>query len=340
MSDEGYFSGSQYDPETVRFFDVAHEGAQIRAIAAHIQHLSDLRGAEFRSIVILPTDQVARASAEMVVELISPLPWPISITDKLPHYVGPLDAVVVVGERSDADWASLALITAARRGATTALIGPGRGPLDEDAPEETLSFPIPPTADGASPSRYITGLLAILWSITDAEVIVAERLHELADAADEELQQLSPERDATVNPGRALRDFTADARVVHTGSRLEQPADLPAGVNVGLAVARCAATIWSTRGLSGEFLEPELVPMVLERNQESAPKDDIFYDPFLDGEKNLVPLKIIVWGQADSALPHSLAMACTDADTSDLVCAVRLLVRAFAATAYDVSKED
>src|SRR5699024_11234763 len=83
---------------------------------------SDLRGAEFRSIVILPTDQVARASAEMVVELISPLPWPISITDKLPHYVGPLDAVVVVGERSDADWASLALITAARRGATTALI--------------------------------------------------------------------------------------------------------------------------------------------------------------------------------------------------------------------------
>ena len=36
MTDEGYFSGSQYDPETVRFFDVAHEGAHIRAIAAHI----------------------------------------------------------------------------------------------------------------------------------------------------------------------------------------------------------------------------------------------------------------------------------------------------------------
>src|SRR5699024_1561599 len=69
-------------------------------------------------------------------------------------------------------------------------------------------------------------------------------------------------------------------------------------------------------------------------------KDDIFYDPFLDGEKNLVPLKIIVWGQADSALPHSLAMACTDAETSDFVCAVRLLVCAFAATASAVSKAD
>src|SRR5690625_6712520 len=91
MTDEGYFSGSQYDPETVRFFDVAHEGAHIRAIAAHIQHLNVVRGAEYRSIVILPTDQVARASAEMVSELISPLAWPITIADKLPHFVGPLD---------------------------------------------------------------------------------------------------------------------------------------------------------------------------------------------------------------------------------------------------------
>ncbi|MEY8578922.1 hypothetical protein AALI21_11545 [Corynebacteriaceae bacterium 6-324] len=340
MTDDGYFSGAAYDPETVRFFDVAHEGAQIRTIAAHTQHLGTLRGAEFRSIVILPTDQVARAAAEMVIELISPLPWPMSVTDKLPHFVGPLDLVIVVGERADADWASLALISAARRGATTALIGPGRGPLNEDAPADTISFPTPPTADGASPSRYITGLLALLWSITDDGVMVADRLHELADAADAELEQLSPERDATVNPGRALRDFTADARMIHTGSRVDQPAGLPAGINVGVTVARCAASIWSTRGLSGEFLEPEQVPVVLERSQESSASDDIFYDPFLDGEKSLVPLRVIVWGQAQSQLPNSLAMACTDTDTSDLVCAVQLLTRAFAATAYDVSKED
>src|SRR5699024_2556417 len=141
MTDEGYFSGSQYDPETVRFFDVAHEGAQIRAIAAHIQHICVVRGAEFRSIVILPTDQVARASAEMVVELISPLACPITITVKLPHFVGPLDLFVVVGERSDAESASLALLTAARRGDTSALIGPTRGPLTEAASEETLTFP-------------------------------------------------------------------------------------------------------------------------------------------------------------------------------------------------------
>ena len=340
MNDDGYFSGAQYDPETVRFFDVAHEGAQIRTIAAHTQHLGALRGAEFRSIIILPTDQVARGSAEMVVELNSPLLTPITITDKLPHFVGALDLVVVVGERADADWASLALISAARRGASCALIGPGRGPLHEDAPEAAINFPVPPTADGASPSRYVAGLLALLWSISDDGVMVADRLHELADAADAELEQLSPERDATVNPGRALRDFTANARVIHTASRVEQPADLPAGVNVGLAVARCAATIWSSRGLSGEFLEPELVPVALERNQESAAGDDVFYDPFLDGEKTLVPLKTIVWGQAQSHLPNSLAMACTDTDTSDLVCAVQLLTRAFAATAYDVSKED
>src|SRR5690625_6969631 len=107
-----------------------------------------------------------------------------------------------------------------------------------------------------------------------------------------------------------------------------------------MAVARCAAQIWSEHGLSGESVEPELVPMVLERNQDNSARDDIFYDPFLDGEKTLVPLEITVWRQAQTHLPHSLAMSCTDPGPSDLVCAVQLLIRAFPATAYDVLTDD
>ncbi|MFH0412133.1 hypothetical protein ACG98H_08545 [Corynebacterium sp. L4756] len=340
MTDDGYFSGANYDPETVRFFDVAHAGAHIRTIAAHTQYLSTLRGTEFRAVAILPTDQIAHATAELTVELISPLTVPITIADRLPLYVGPLDLVVVVGERADADWASLALIEAARRGATTVLIGPSRGPIHEDAPEDTITFPVPPTAGGAAPSRYLAGLVALQWSVTQDEIMVADKLHELADAADAELEQLSPERDVTVNPGRELRDFVEGARVVHTGSRSLASPDFPHRVEVGLSIARCAATLFSAHGLAGEFLEPELIPVVLDRQPSSPASDDIFHDPFLDGEKSQVPLKIIVWGQAESHLPGSLAVACTDTDTSDLVCAVQLLTRAFAATAYDISKED
>ena len=122
-----------YDAETVRFFDVAHEGAQIRLVAGEVERWGEaLSGLNPRSLVIIPTDAIARQAAHLGVGLAEPLRIPIVVTESLPRYVGALDVVVVVGEPDECDWASRALITASQRGATTVLIGPAKGPLVED----------------------------------------------------------------------------------------------------------------------------------------------------------------------------------------------------------------
>ena len=97
-----------YDAETVRFFDVAHEGAQIRLLAGEVELWSEaLRGLNPRSLVIIPTDAIAREAAHLGVGLAEPLRIPLVVTESLPRYVGALDVVVVVGETGECDWACL-----------------------------------------------------------------------------------------------------------------------------------------------------------------------------------------------------------------------------------------
>ena len=55
---------TQWTPEQVRFFDIAHEGAQLRALAGQAAGLNAyLAGLRPRSVVVLATDQVAAAAA-------------------------------------------------------------------------------------------------------------------------------------------------------------------------------------------------------------------------------------------------------------------------------------
>lgn len=73
MDDQQYYDGSgRYDRETVLFFDVAHEGAQLRAVAEAAQRLDSLRAVDPRSVVVIATDQISRAAAQAVVELRAP----------------------------------------------------------------------------------------------------------------------------------------------------------------------------------------------------------------------------------------------------------------------------
>ena len=47
-----YYSGAgHYDRETVRFFDVAHEGAQLRAVAGALPQIERLRGMQPLSLI-------------------------------------------------------------------------------------------------------------------------------------------------------------------------------------------------------------------------------------------------------------------------------------------------
>lgn len=331
-----YYAGSgSYDRETVRFFDVAHEGGQVRAVASIAGELGGLRGLTPRSLVVVGTDQVSRAAARAAVKLRDPLPLPVVVTATLPDYVGPLDVILVVGscaddERTGRD--SRALLTAAARGAETILAGPARGAILEDAPAGVVKAPTLPTADGASPLRA----MALVWALLDALVqppeIVGEFLTALADEVDSELEALSPQRDESVNAARQLRAFAEGTHVLHTGFT-------PSGD----AVAALAAELWATRGLaSGYVARAELGPAL---EDVSAAARDPFHDPFLpslaDGPQ-LVPLKTVVWDGEDSPeafpLPNSRVES-ADSSSRGVLGAVsmaaRLSVRAYAATAMN-----
>ena len=99
--DNSYLDGSHYDRETVAFYDVAHEGAQVRTVAGVLDQLGGLYGLNPRSVIILPTDQISRAAARFVGAMRSPLRLPVVVTDVLPGYVGALDIVVAVGADAD-----------------------------------------------------------------------------------------------------------------------------------------------------------------------------------------------------------------------------------------------
>lgn len=332
--DREYFEGSGYDRETVRFFDVAHEGAQIRAVAGALSELTRLRGASIRSVIIIAPDHLARVAAHFAVAQRSPLRIPVVVTDALPAYVGALDVILALSDRGDDSRLAQGLITADRRGAATVLAGPYRGPLLEDTPGDTVVIPALPTVAGFSPSRVIAAVVALLDVLEEGDVPVGDTLSALADNVDAELSVLSPERDESVNPGRQLRSFVEGARVVHTGEPDRGDGDGAVGVHV----AELVAHLWSAAGLASGFADPADFPAALGDEPEAV-ADSIFHDPFIDGPENAVTLKTIVWAAASSPLPRSLPVRVDTAAPTlgRLDVALRLIVRALAAPTYTVA---
>jgi hypothetical protein len=360
---------NSYDPETVRYFDIAHEGAQIRAIAQALPEIEKaVSGIDPRSVIILATDQVSRACAEFITSAPTPASgravtgrWPVAVASALPGYVGALDVVIVVGERGECDWASQALITAHNRGATCVYAGPAEGPLAGDVPQSELQIPALPGVEGLSPARVIATIYAVLALANRGAARnpeLAGVLMDWAAAVDHELENLSPARGADINPGRELARFVAGAWSIHSG--LGQPHSPEGTPTLGQRIGHVAAALWSAHGIPAAAVDTAQLPMVLEKYHERAREldagtshvDDIFYDPFIDGEApraDLVPLKVILWAQDNTDLPHALAvnsMASHSAEgrsvtgesaspeLSDIRTALCLIARAYAVTAY------
>ena len=351
-----YFDSSGYDTETVRFFDIAHEGAQVRNLSAALEEFSRANaGGALRSVIVIPTDQLARAVAECAIELHHPHQQPVVIAEDLPPYAGVLDVVVVVGERASLDRVSQALITAGQRGCTCAFLGPDSGPLREDAPENTIVFPALPTAQGGSPARYLFGLVGILWVLNGEGELAQRRIAALADDIDEELVSLSPQRDSTVNPGRQLRQWATGGsvtKIIHTSAfdpAWESATAAGEPGPTGPAVARCAAAIWAQHGLPGTYLAAPEIPSAIQSAQRifgdagTGAGEDIFHDPYVDPDPHGVNFKTIIWGHQEATMPSSFAVDCAETDPQpglrELSRAARLLTRAFAATAYDNNED-
>lgn len=316
------FSDAGYDPEAVRFFDIAHEGAQVRAIAAALES-GQLAPTQARSLVVIPTDRVARACAHFVAgrQQAQPLQQPIMVCNALPAFVGALDTVVVIGERTDDLRHLEALVDAASRGARTILVAPERGVLVEEAPEDCAVIAPLPGHAGPSPARYICGLEALADAYGGAGVVAQENLEELAAALDEILVGLAPDKGEELNVARQLADVAAGP-TIHCGQ-----------------VAPVVAELWATVGRCTAVLEPEEIPAARERAGRQS-ETDPFYDPLIDGPR-LVGSKVIMW--ADS-VDTAAAAELTYGPDVFVVHPERaqehplgLVARAFAATAYDPS---
>lgn len=321
-----YYDGSRYDPETVRFFDVAHEGAQVRAVSGVVDRLAELRGRQPRSIVVVATDQSALASARFAAATRAPLRMPLVVCDRMPGYIGPLDVVMAVGDKADDPTTAQSLITAANRGATTMFVGPSGGPILEDLPADCLVVPALPTAAGASPARTVTAVCTLLDALEEDPRLIAERLTKLAEEIDDEASQLSPERGEVVNLGRQLHAWVDGARVVHTG------------VDRGwTAAAELIAALWSSRGLASGWTTPEELPSAL---RDVPAQSDIFHDPFLDGPFAVLPLKVIVWGAETTDLANATAVAAPASGLGRLGQVHRLITRGLAVTTYNGSEDD
>ena len=292
-----------------RFYDPAHEGAQVRAVAGVISDsaLADLAGAGFRSVVVLIDDHLAHDAAALAVTLLGPLPLPVVVARQLPSYVGALDVVLAVASHGESPDLERGLALAAGRGSVTVLAGPPEGPVPEDAPEDTARIPVLPGVTTRSPARVAAAVLAVVQSLSRTPDAIAGHLRTVADAIDHELEALSPERDPLVNPARTLLEGVQGRRVVHTGAT-------PAGA----AVARIAATLWTEEGLTSASLSDA---SALRPEQEP----DLFHDPYLDPEPAMLPLVLVLWdadpraaAQGSRVLPQSGDLdAAAEAATSD-----------------------
>lgn len=325
MADDYYFgSGTlgENNVETIRFFDVAHEGAQVRNIAGVVAEgrLERLHRLNPRSLVVVATDQLSRAAAQAVATLRSPLRLPMVVATALPNYVGALDLVVVVGDRNSSE-AHQALQVAAARGAVTALVGT-HGPVAEDAPEQTLRFPVLPAGVGSSPTRTMSAVCSILDLLEEDPDLVVQRLHSTADAIDTELESLSPERDEMVNLGRQLRSHVTGAHAVHTGNR---------------AIAELVATLWTLKGIPSTSADVVELPEVFT---DSDPTEDLFHDPFLDPPGKVIPLKAVVWAAELRGVPAALEQNCSVDTPGPVAEALTLITRGYAATTYTPDPEE
>lgn len=323
MADD-YYSGTlgENSVETIRFFDVAHEGAQVRNIAGVVEErrLERLHRLNPRSLVVVATDQISRAAAQAVVTLRSPLRLPVVVTTALPNYVGALDLVVVVGDRNSSE-ALQALNVASSRGAVTALVGT-HGPVAEDAPEQTLQFPVLPAGVGSSPARTMSAICSILDLLEEDPDLVVQRLRGTADVIDTELESLSPERDEMVNLGRQLRRHVTGAQVIHTGNR---------------AIAELMATLWTLKGLTSTSADVAELPEIFADTDSTA---DLFHDPFLDSPGKVIPLKAVIWAAELQGVPAALEQNCSVETPGPVAEALTLITRGFAATTYTPDPEE
>ena len=251
------FASDQVEAEVRRFFSLAQEGAQVRAVATWVRDgsLDSLAGFSPRALVIVAVDRLTRAAVDMVLSLNPAIPFPACVVDTVPSFIGPLDIVVIAGECLDIERIQQAAERAVQVGAATVVIAAADLPLPDEVlrPEE-----IPFGAD-YSVAKIAATLAAVLSGPGEHTAVMVEQL---ARELDDEIAAVHPERGIEINAARQLAELYTRGPIAHAGmpplTRLlaEQwlhsgwvSAVVPAQLSVDTAAAPDVA--WTTIGWDG-----------------------------------------------------------------------------------------
>ncbi|MCQ9370030.1 hypothetical protein NQ024_01965 [Corynebacterium sp. 35RC1] len=355
-STDSWGDGSRYSPEAVRFFDIAHEGAQLRNVAEQLQHgLFERVGVQPRSLVVVAGDHISHTAARLGAALQAPYAFPVVVAKQIPRYVSALDVVLVVTERRQFERLANEISVAANKGVPVVLAAGGEGPLQNDAPASVITVPPLPAVQGPSPARVVALVHVLAQCFTQESSLIAEALSRAAEEVDDELLKCSPERDILVNPARQLAEAAMRHSMLHTGVGQDPsaPYDPDNAAGVTSAIAELMATLWSAQGVLSSYLEHDTLQASMreldrryrERGRNGTERD-VFYDPFIDGDAGptsgdgagtstapaALPLKVLVWG--DPTVADPVAQEGVALRNLDLAATLRLVTRGFAASAF------
>lgn len=194
--------------ELAAYFPLANEGAEVRAVANWVRDggTRQLEGFTPRAHVVVAWDELSLATVEAVTR-------DVVITDSLPHYVGALDQVTIVGEHPTAP--AILAAAEARGCAVTVIAGP-ESSLVNGRSSQTKVPPHIPFAEDFSVARVAVTVAAVTGSTRDVGA-VAEELTVTSELVDEEIAVCHPDRDAVTNPARILARQVRDGVSVHVG---------------------------------------------------------------------------------------------------------------------------
>jgi len=258
--------------DTLRHLAAAGARVRIEAGQADLSTLDDL-GDRYRPRAVIASGPEARL-IRAVLEPSCPVPfvaWPMHA---LPAWVGPLDLVLVLTDKTFDPDVSTTIAEAQRRGARVIVTCPDGSPVAEQAAGPSTT--IIPTRTG-DPLAAAIVMLSGLHRVGLGPEVHPERVAEAMDAVAE---ACSPHQTIVVNPAKELALMLAD--------------DLPLVWGGSVLAARASRRIAEAfREASGRPAlaadAGDLVPVI-----ESARSRDPFADPFDDPEDGLCTTLVIL----------------------------------------------
>jgi hypothetical protein len=252
-------------------------GAHVRSVAASIEEgaLEWLAGPMPRTVIWVAGRGSAATAGRMVSALLGPIVGaPIMLASATPHWIGPLDVVVVAGDDPGDPTLAATASMAARRGARLLVVAPFEGPLgDAAAGRAAVLEPRLPLADAFGLTRYLAAGLAALAAVDD---VVQVDIAALADDVDAEVLRSSAGREVFTNPAKALVGRMDGRRVVLAA---DSAAALALAHHGSSVLFRVAGTVAAAAGLA------DVVVALRDGIPGAAadPVDSLFHDEQLDG---------------------------------------------------------